>query len=94
MICYGYEIIFYNFLSIFTQFVWSKANRIGCAISTSKVNKDDKNNKGKWTIVTCNYSCGNVVGAEVYEPGTATSKCKTGKNKGYPGLCSTNEKYE
>lgn len=42
----------------------------------------------------CNYAVANISGRPVYEKGAPASKCKTGKNAKYPGLCNANEKYE
>lgn len=45
------------------------------------------------TWLACDYSYGNMIGTPVYEAGSPASKCKTGNNSEYPGLCSKNEKY-
>lgn len=76
----------------FTQYIWAKANRIGCAVSTSTVNQDGQDWKATW--LACNYGpTGNVDGAPVYESGSAASKCDS-KNNDYQGLCSTSQKSE
>lgn len=76
----------------FTQFVWGSAQKIGCAVSTSKTNEDGQDWNATW--LACDYSYGNMDGEAVYQSGSATSKCKTGKNNDYPGLCSTDETYD
>lgn len=43
------------------------------------------------TWVTCDYSHGVTIGSPIYEMGAPASKCNTGQNNKYPGLCSTNE---
>lgn len=50
-----------------------------------------------WNAVktTCNFAqIVPFVGRSVYVSGPTASKCKTGKNGQYPGLCSENELYE
>lgn len=75
----------------FTQFVWASAQKIGCAVSTSTVNQSGRDWSATW--LACDYSFGNMIGDKVYDAGSAASKCSTGKNMDYPGLCSKNEKY-
>lgn len=70
----------------FTQIVQDEACALGCAMIKY-------NNYDKYTYYfVCNYSLNNIIGECVYESSTeAASKCKTGKNPDYPGLCSVNE---
>lgn len=42
--------------------------------------------------IACNYGSVYSGVLPVYEPGIPTSKCKTGKNLRYQGLCSEKEK--
>lgn len=72
----------------FTQFVTDDAFAVGCAAT--------RFNEGKRvsTVLACNYSRANLNGSPVYVAGPTASDCKTGTNTKYPGLCSSNEKYE
>jgi hypothetical protein len=62
----------------FTQVVRDQAVAIGCAMGQSDMG----------TMVTCNYSFGNVGGlGPVYAMGSIGSKCKKGRDKYYKNLC-------
>lgn len=66
---------------------------IGCAVS---IYEEDKytpyGEKLRHKMLVCNYSHGcPLVGAAIYNPGTAASECKIAPNLKYPGLCGTNE---
>lgn len=41
--------------------------------------------------LACNYSYTNILSEPVYVAGPATSRCRTGKNSAYTGLCSRKE---
>lgn len=71
----------------FTQFVQSKADRVGCSIV--KYNDQDF----KCILIACNYNAGNLMEHPIYNIGAPASQCKTGRNPQYPGLCSDNENY-
>lgn len=75
----------------FTQWVQDKSEAIGCAavFSTMKFSGE----KYGTYMLTCNYSYGNLLGSPVYVAGKTASKCITGQDKTYPGLCSINESY-
>lgn len=73
----------------FTQMVKDKSIAIGCAMS-----KQPKLKIFTEIFFICNYSVINIVGDPVYIAGPTASQCKTGTNPKYPGLCSTNEKYD
>lgn len=73
----------------FTQLVRDQAYAVGCAMAQYK--------KGRQytTLYTCNYSLSNILDYPIYENTTnAASKCKSGTNIAYPGLCSTDEIYD
>lgn len=62
----------------FTQVVRDQAVAIGCAVGQSNIG----------TLVTCNYSFGNVRGlGPVYTVGSTGSACKNGMDKFYRNLC-------
>lgn len=71
-----------------TQFVQSKADRIGCAI----VKYSDQSD-WKCMVIACNYAAGNLMQKPIYNIGAPASQCKTGRNPNYPGLCSVNENF-
>lgn len=68
----------------FTQIVWGNSDAVGCAISLFN---------GNTAFVICNFAQGNLMGTPVYEAGTTASKCETGTNPKYPGLCSESEQF-
>ncbi|XP_031626612.1 antigen 5 like allergen Cul n 1-like [Contarinia nasturtii] len=75
----------------FTQWVQEKAEAIGCAAAFTKMTVEGKETQA--VLFACNYSYGNMIGSPVYVAGSKASKCKTGADKTYPGLCSINEVY-
>lgn len=77
----------------FCQIVRDVSDAIGCA-STKYITEV---NGQIWKAVktTCNHAqIVPFVGNSVYVAGLTASKCKTGTNSQYPGLCSENEIYE
>lgn len=71
----------------FTQVVWEDAAVVGCA----GVKYNDAG--GPKSNLICNYGFGNMAQVYVYQSGPAASKCETGPNPKYPGLCSESENY-
>lgn len=69
----------------FMQLTQDNANEVGCAL----INLPQNGNK--FTVFTCNYSLASVSNFPIYAVGPAASKCKTGNNPQFPGLCSINE---
>lgn len=76
----------------FTQMLQAKAVAVGCAIAKSIAN-NPKYGEMNCIFIACNYASGNMVEQPVYEIGPLGSKCKTGMNPKYPGLCSEQEDY-
>lgn len=72
----------------FLQVVKANADRIGC----SAIEYRDVRNH-HCTVIGCNYNAGSIVDIPTYEIGPTASRCKTGTNPTYPGLCSENEDY-
>jgi hypothetical protein len=52
---------------------------------------DRYNNNLKTSLLICNYSFTNIFGEAIYDVGPTGSKCTSGMNKNYDGLCSVNE---
>lgn len=71
-----------------TQFVQSKADRVGCSV----VKYNDQSD-WKCILVACNYNAGNLMQKPIYNIGAPASQCQTGNNPKYPGLCSENENF-
>ncbi|KAL1377635.1 hypothetical protein pipiens_016126 [Culex pipiens pipiens] len=69
----------------FTQIVSDRTTRVGCAMVRFR--------EGQYTkdYIVCNYALTNIINQPVYVAGTACSKCTTGCNSKYPGLCNQNE---
>ncbi|XP_055606866.1 antigen 5 like allergen Cul n 1-like [Uranotaenia lowii] len=69
----------------FTQVVKDISDRVGCGMTTWKENG--------WNnlLLACNYARTNILGEATYVKGTTASKCTTGKNTQFPGLCSVKE---
>lgn len=65
----------------FTQMIWDDASHIGCAVVKT----------ASTYYITCNYSYGNMVNRPVYKVGRTGSKCISGLNLRYPGLCNERE---
>lgn len=74
-----------SFVGHFTQVVQDRSTKVGCAIA--KYTQDGY----KTTVMTCDYSFGNVLYAKVYESGDTASNCTTGTNPQFPALCSVDE---
>ncbi|XP_031622599.1 uncharacterized protein LOC116340305 [Contarinia nasturtii] len=72
----------------FTQIVMDQAYKMGCAIT--KFNEEGT----RKSLIACNYAVSNVNGLPIYDVGATASKCKTGTNPQYPGLCTVDEKYD
>lgn len=72
----------------FLQVIKSNADRIGCSAIQYL---DEKNYR--CTVIGCNYNAESIVGVPTYEIGPTASKCSTGTNPNYSGLCSENEDY-
>lgn len=72
----------------FTQGVWESANKVGCAVSTSRSGGYNK----AW--LACDYNYGNMLESPVYKAGKMASECNSGTNPKYEGLCAVGEKYE
>uniref|UniRef100_A0A2M3YWH5 Venom allergen-1 n=1 Tax=Anopheles nuneztovari TaxID=30067 RepID=A0A2M3YWH5_9DIPT len=69
----------------FTQMVSDRTSTIGCAMQY-------------WVALgwetyylVCDYGLTNIGDRAVYKKGTTASKCVTGPNPAFPGLCSTSE---
>ncbi|XP_055301718.1 antigen 5 like allergen Cul n 1-like [Sitodiplosis mosellana] len=73
----------------FTAWVQDRTEAIGCAAVFTTPNYNGKD-YGAF-ILTCNYSFSNLLGTPVYVAGTTASKCMTGRDATYPGICSENE---
>lgn len=71
-----------------TQLIQSKADRIGCSV-VEFVDEEGWES----TLIGCNYSAGSVVDYPIFMFGAPGSKCKTGINSKYPGLCSPAEDF-
>ncbi|XP_058449993.1 antigen 5 like allergen Cul n 1-like [Malaya genurostris] len=69
----------------FTQVVADRATQIGCSLVSYITSP--------WTnqLFVCNYAITNIIGQPVYQTGTKCSKCTTGCNAKYDGLCSLKE---
>lgn len=76
----------------FTQIARDQSYKVGCSISQYV----EQRGGTTWYTVyyVCNYAVTNISNYPIYEKGAPASKCKTGPNAKYPGLCSVNEKYE
>lgn len=72
----------------FLQVVKSNADRIGC----SAIEYHDVRNY-RCTVIGCNYNAGSIVNVPTYEIGPTASRCVTGENPKYTGLCSEYEDY-
>ncbi|XP_029730501.2 antigen 5 like allergen Cul n 1-like [Aedes albopictus] len=69
----------------FTQMVSDETSRIGCAMVSYK--RGNYINK----LFVCNYGLTNIINHPVYVAGNVCSRCNSGCNSQYPGLCSTSE---
>ncbi|XP_017836482.1 antigen 5 like allergen Cul n 1 [Drosophila busckii] len=75
----------------FVEMVVDKSAKIGCAIL--RFTRPDHTYGYVYNVV-CNYSSIYALDAPVYEVGRTASRCQTGRNPLYPGLCSTREHYD
>lgn len=74
----------YNCFAVMVQ---DCQTHVGCA-AVQFYDASEAYQKISWV---CNYACGNVVGAPVYEIGIAGSGCTLGKNTDFPNLCRIDE---
>lgn len=72
----------------FLQLVKSNADRVGC----SAIEYRDVRNY-RCTIIECFYNARSIANVPTYEIGPAASRCETGANPKFNGLCSENEDY-
>ncbi|XP_055845728.1 antigen 5 like allergen Cul n 1-like [Episyrphus balteatus] len=75
----------------FTQMCIEKSNGVGC--HAVKFRNTNYNNMYTYYLV-CNYAKIFEYYGQIYSSGPTASKCKTGTNPNYKGLCSVNEVYE
>lgn len=61
------------------------ATAVGCAISRYQANG------GFNSYLVCDYNYNNILGGPVYVKGATASKCQTGVNPNYAGLCTVDE---
>lgn len=64
-----------------------RAKRIGCAAAIFQSENEDLIN----FYLVCNYSFGNMFYEPIYTVGRTASKCKSGRNRAYKGLCNSRE---
>lgn len=67
----------------FLQVAQDQAVAVGCA--AARYTK----NGWKTTLVTCNYSHGNILSRQVYAGGSPASACPKGRNTVLNGLCNS-----
>lgn len=75
----------------FTQMVYDRVIRIGCAMSQFK--QDNANNPDQpWlsNLLVCNYAGSQFSNFPVYKDGKAASSCKK-TNPDYPNLCDVSQ---
>lgn len=62
--------------------ICDRVTEVGCAVA--------KYTQHLWNtiLITCNYSSANILGYKIYSIRQTASKCETGKNAIYPGLCN------
>lgn len=73
----------------FTQLVFDRSTKMGCAITKFKVKR-----KGKmWCTIylVCNYSGGQYLQNAIYREGPPAGGCRTGPHPNYHNLCGDNE---
>ena len=62
-----------------------RAKKVGCAVSKYR-------SAGiQYFYFVCNYSFGNVLMVSVYSTGPSGSKCKSGRDTVYKGVCIVEE---
>lgn len=64
-----------------------RAKKIGCAAATFPSNDGELIN----FYFVCNYSFGNMIDEPIYTVGPTASKCQSGRNKRFRGLCNPKE---
>lgn len=74
----------------FTQLVTDRAGFVGCAASLFR---SPQMGNAYTLFYVCDYGVTNMRGDAVYTTGPTASECKTGTDKKYTNLCSTEEKY-
>lgn len=74
----------------FAEMMVDRNSRIGCSIM--RFTRPDYPYVYIYNVV-CNYASIYALDAPVYVKGRPASRCTTGKNPFYPGLCSTREQY-
>lgn len=72
----------------YLQVVKNNADRIGCSMVQYSNSADLT-----CSLFVCNYNVGNMINHPTYEIGPTHSKCLTGMNKHFPGLCSEEEDF-
>lgn len=72
----------------YLQVVKNNADRVGCSIVRYHNSEDFI-----CDLLVCNYNVGNLIDYPTYEIGPTGSKCSTGFNPTFPGLCSVNEDF-
>ncbi|XP_050072740.1 antigen 5 like allergen Cul n 1-like [Anopheles maculipalpis] len=72
----------------FTQMVSDRTWKIGCS-AQQWIGSEEEYNE---FYFVCNYSFTNMIGQPVYVKGKPASRCVSGENKLYPGLCSIHER--
>lgn len=72
----------------YLQVVKNNADRIGCSI-VQYSNAADL----VCSLFVCSYNVGNLINYPTYEIGPIASKCSTGINDHFPGLCSEKEDF-
>lgn len=65
----------------FTQVVRDKADSVGCAMSKFT------SFRGSHTLITCDYSYGNLIGTPVYVVGETAAQCSNGTDTKFTNLC-------
>lgn len=73
----------------YLQVVKNNADRIGCSL----VEYNNTDDSVLCALLVCNYNAGNVIGVPTYEVGPSASKCTTGTDSSFPGLCSKREDF-
>jgi hypothetical protein len=66
-----------------------RQTHVGCAMS-----RFTDHNKHKKQLFVCEYATAPVTGKRIFVEGEPASKCQTGENPNYPGLCSIDEKID
>ncbi len=77
-----------NSFGTFTQMITEASIQVGCSIGYFA-----DNSVWKQVVMCCNYARSNVIGTPVYVGGLKGSKCKSGVNPTFPGLCNITEVY-